>query len=170
MKLIMGKPLIRNAVHSNNLFTDDEQEHIKKALFVSYQRERYNRMVKVDESDKRIRGDLLRIARFHGYFAKGVDSNKNIIWNCIVQCKLKVPTVVISIITCCQCGGNYHSYHYEDAPHSLMCDDCEGKGKMRPIVPPELKTIPGSDMVWVYKDGKRVKVKRTNRWDRGNLF
>jgi hypothetical protein len=170
MKLYGGPPLIRNATHPADLFTEEEQEHIKKALSASYQRERYNRVVKVDESDRRIRGNLLRIARFHGYYAKGVDSNKKIIWGCLIQYKFKMPMVVISIIACDECGSHFHSYHYEDKNPGTLCGACQRKVKAPKKVPFELKTIPGSDMVWVYEDGIRKKVKRTSRWDRGNLF
>lgn len=130
MKLIDGKPLIKNATEPEDLFTDHEMELIKGALSRMYVREKYGKNEKAGESEAIKVGRLLEKARFNGYYPRGVAEDGNIRWFCLAQPRSKnIYNSEIEIRACEECGKYFQSRYFLGEGPNKLCRACQLKVK-----------------------------------------
>ena len=137
-----AKPLIRNAIHPNKLFTQQEIEMLKKYAERMQKTRVGKKAPTVSEYEKAQVACLLDQAQFQGYYVDHTNEYNQLVWGCIVLNPVrKMPQVVISIIPCAECGANFHACHYDDAEAPMTCYDCAKKVRC-PKIPDYLKDIP----------------------------
>jgi hypothetical protein len=159
LKTFKAKPLITNPTAPRDMFTTDELELIK-ACVERYGRITYGERTKsVSQKEQAAVADLLRLARFQGYWPERVDQNGNLTWGCVAQAGSDSPKVVITIMECDQCYANFHAYHYTDEKPDTTCDDC-AKVKRNKVTPLKLKEIPGVKLSRVEEERRIARLRR----------
>lgn len=122
-----ARPLIRNATHPRDLFTDEELDLIKAAVARDFAFQRYGKKATVKEEESKAAGELLALARFHGYYPDHITPDKKLKW--MVMCEPSriaagYPAVVITIRACEDCSEQFHAHHYTDEEPPDLCDRC----------------------------------------------
>ena len=129
-----SKPLIRNAIHPNELFTQEELDLIKASVLRRISLERYNRKATVKEEERQQVLELLKLAEFHGYYPNGIKPNGKLRW--MVMCESYLPelakhSVITTIRKCEECGRSFHAHHYQDEQPGDLCRACDRKATIR---------------------------------------
>lgn len=159
-KLFPGKPLIQNAVHPDDLFTETEIDLIKNSLERKIAEKQGKKTKALPSRERATTAYLLDQARFQGYFPDKIDINGSLKWACIIYHPIKgKPCVIISIMPCLKCSVNFHSSHYEDMEPSVICNNCHNLKKNK-ITPPELKNIPHVKKMTNERREKRISYLR----------
>lgn len=127
MTLLPGRPLIRNTIHPNDLFTDDELTMLKECHERSWKRSLGKSYKPVNAQDRAILGHLLEQARFNGYWMNHIDEHGHLVWGCMIYEPSKKPRPVTTITSCEKCSTNFHAYHYETTLPASTCNDCVKK-------------------------------------------